>query len=172
MFVLVLSEEEAMSEDAFTADPGGRPASLPHVTDAGVPASRLLAEDLHIAFSARADRVLVGLSGQIDVDSAASLSTALDQAMHASRTGLDIDLSGVSFCGSAGLNALLGLRLAARRTARTVHVTTASAQVERLFAITETASLFTPHAPAPAPAFNGLDPAVRPRLSSGGSSFA
>ncbi|MER7756371.1 STAS domain-containing protein [Kitasatospora sp. NPDC097643] len=102
-----------------------------------------IADGLLVQFATRGDRVRATVRGEIDLDVAEGLGEALETALEASRAGLDVDLSAVTFCDSAGLNLLLRLRNTAHRTDRTVAITRAGAQVERLLAITETTGLFT-----------------------------
>ena len=59
------------------------------------------------------DPVVVTVRGNLDVDSATVLTTALDQVLDAPGPRVVIDLSGVEFCDSTGLSAfVLGARRA------------------------------------------------------------
>ncbi|MET9397105.1 STAS domain-containing protein [Kitasatospora sp. NPDC002965] len=136
-----------MSEDLPA--PGPRPGPRTgDATDAGAGAGhlapRLLAGRLAVGFTTTLRRPRAHLKGEIDMDLAGSLYRVLGQALARSDTGLDIDMSGVEFCDSSGLNTLIRLRLEARADDRTVTITAASPQVRRLLTITETAALFTP----------------------------
>ncbi|MEV8100480.1 STAS domain-containing protein [Kitasatospora sp. NPDC085879] len=82
------------------------------------------------------------MRGELDLDNAEDLYRTLTDALQTSTGGLDLDLAGVTFCGSSGLNIMLRLRNHAAKTGRTVKVTAASRQVERLLAVTETGPLF------------------------------
>ncbi|MEV0531845.1 STAS domain-containing protein [Kitasatospora sp. NPDC050463] len=126
------------SSDAVPAVPPGT------VDGSGPLGGRRLADDLWVDSETAQDRVRVRVSGQIDLDVAGPLYDTFERALHASSTGVDVDLSAVTFCNSTGLNSLLCLRLAALRTGRDVVITEASAQVGRLLAITDTRELFVP----------------------------
>jgi anti-anti-sigma factor len=61
------------------------------------------------------DRVVLSLRGDLDIDTAPALHTALDQVLERPHPHVVIDLSAVQFCDSTGLSALvLGHRRAAR----------------------------------------------------------
>ncbi|MEV0740175.1 ANTAR domain-containing protein [Streptomyces sp. NPDC050549] len=89
------------------------------------------------------------VSGEIDIDTEQTMQRALRLALARSSQGVDVDLAEVVFCDCSGLNALLRVRRIALADGKTVAVRTASPGVERLFALTDTSSLFTP-ARAPA----------------------
>ncbi|MFJ9948479.1 STAS domain-containing protein [Kitasatospora sp. NPDC091207] len=127
------------------ASSSGAPPSPPVLVDGSRPlGARRLADDLWVDAEPAQDRVRVRVYGEIDLDIAGAFHEALEEALHASRTGLDLDLSAVTFCNSTGLNTLLRVRLAARGSGRDVVVTAVSAQVERLLAVTDTGGLFAP----------------------------
>ncbi|MEV6508566.1 ANTAR domain-containing protein [Streptomyces sp. NPDC051642] len=93
-------------------------------------------------------RTVVVVSGEIDVDTEQAVRRALRLALARSPGGLDLDLAGVGFCDCAGLNVLLSVRRLALADGKTLGVRAASAAVERLFALTDTSSLFS-HARGP-----------------------
>ncbi|MGV9269155.1 STAS domain-containing protein [Kitasatospora sp. NPDC003701] len=145
-----------MADDPRTRSSDVPPAAPPATVNGSGPlGGRRLADDLWVVAEAAQDRVRVRVSGQIDLDVAAPLDEALEQALRASRTGIDIDLSAVTFCNSTGLNSLLQLRMTALRTGRDVVLTEVSAQVGRLLGITDTRGLF---APSPDPEGAGGQP--------------
>jgi anti-sigma B factor antagonist len=53
------------------------------------------------------DSVVVTVRGNLDVDSATVLGTALDQVLDRPRPRIVVDLSGVEFCDSTGLGAFV-----------------------------------------------------------------
>lgn len=137
------------------------PPPAPPPVNGSVPTDLHVAEGLLVRLAVEGDRVRATVRGEIDLDVAGGLDETLGRALQASGTGLDVDLSGVPFCDSSGLNLLLGLRSTAHRTDRTLAITAASTQVERLLAITETTGLFTPAAterPAGPPHTENADP--------------
>lgn len=94
------------------------------------------------------NRTVVVVSGEIDIDTEEAVRSALRRALAGSPGGLDLDLAGVGFCDCAGLNVLLSVRRLALADGKTLGVRAVSAGVERLFALTDTSSLFS-HAPGP-----------------------
>ncbi|MFE5613694.1 STAS domain-containing protein [Streptomyces sp. NPDC056470] len=91
--------------------------------------------------------VLVTVRGEIDLDSATDLRTALLHAVAANgkaRAGVVLDLSDVSFCDSTALNTLLHARQHALDKGQTLTISAASPAVTRLLEITGAASLFRP----------------------------
>ncbi|GGY51642.1 hypothetical protein GCM10010363_35830 [Streptomyces omiyaensis] len=101
--------------------------------------------------------ILVRLGGEIDLDTAEGLETALTAALSGCHdgAGLLLDLSEVSFCDSTGLNTLLRLRLLALGRHTPLTIGAASDQVSRLLDVTGTGALFAfpprPAAPADGP---------------------
>jgi anti-sigma B factor antagonist len=53
------------------------------------------------------DSVVVGIRGNLDIDSAAVLTTTLDQVLDRPAPRVVVDLSGVEFCDSTGLSAFI-----------------------------------------------------------------
>lgn len=53
------------------------------------------------------DSVLVTVRGNLDIDSSAVLTTALDQVLDQHAPRVVIDLSGIEFCDSIGLSAFV-----------------------------------------------------------------
>ncbi|MFD6244555.1 STAS domain-containing protein [Streptomyces roseolus] len=93
----------------------------------------------------------VRLSGEIDPSTVEELESVLAAALSLGGDGasLTLDLSGVSFCDSSGLNALLHARLLAMARHRSLTVVAAGAQVARLLARTHVGGLVEfPAAPA------------------------
>ncbi|MFD6888006.1 STAS domain-containing protein [Streptomyces sp. NPDC059957] len=88
--------------------------------------------------------VAVRPTGEIDIDTAPSLHSALTQALrHASPAkDLVIDCSGVTFCDSSGLNTLLAVRRAAQETSTVIRLAAPNTQLQRILEITGTLCLF------------------------------
>ncbi|MGW8361248.1 STAS domain-containing protein [Streptomyces wedmorensis] len=105
------------------------------------------ADDAGITVSVRsnAGRTVVSVGGELDIAAAMELRTALAEALAACEAGrgLALDLSGVTFCDSTGLNTLLRARQRALKEHRSLTITAASPQVTRLLEITGAAHLFT-----------------------------
>lgn len=132
-----LPKDPAMTEDPSATGAAGRSAVQPP----SVP--RRLPGGPDLAVTAGAHRTLVQVAGEIDMDSADGMRETLEQLLHQSGTGLDLDTSAVTFCDSYGLNMLLRLRLTALRAKRRLTITDPGPRLERLLALTETTALFT-----------------------------
>ncbi|MFH0519981.1 ANTAR domain-containing protein [Streptomyces sp. M41] len=105
---------------------------------ASVSASRPLVATLRLD----ADRVVVSVCGELDLDNSERLRGTLRDALSRSVRGVDLDLAEVSFCDCSALNILLGLRRRALKQAKTVTIRTASPVVDRLLALSGTRNLF------------------------------
>ncbi|MFF5486452.1 STAS domain-containing protein [Streptomyces virginiae] len=103
--------------------------------------------------------------GEIDIDTAPSLSRALAHALTfvaASRVDRVVaDCSRVTFCDSSGLNALLAARLRAVEAGATIHLANPAPQLRRLLQITGAAALFPREDPAWPGAATALQQAPR-----------
>ncbi|MFD0526687.1 STAS domain-containing protein [Kitasatospora arboriphila] len=87
--------------------------------------------------------LILHLAGEIDQDQRTALEDALGTAVEARPPRLIVDLSGLAFCDSTGLNALLKTRLAAQAADVELVIAAPPAHVERLLKITGTDHLFT-----------------------------
>jgi anti-anti-sigma factor len=81
------------------------------------------------------DRDLITLVGEIDMTRSAELRAAVAAFRESPSDDAQVDMSGVSFCGSEGIDFLTGLLEAARAKAGTVTVINANGAVQRLFKI-------------------------------------
>ncbi|MFJ3876525.1 STAS domain-containing protein [Streptomyces sp. NPDC090077] len=89
--------------------------------------------------------VLLTLGGELDHDTAAPLREALDTAVV--RGGrLLVDMAGLRFCDSTGLNTLLHARLAAQEAGGSLELAGLSGPVARMFRITGADGVFPVHA--------------------------
>ncbi|MFD4738207.1 STAS domain-containing protein [Streptomyces virginiae] len=108
--------------------------------------------------------------GEIDIDTAPSLSRALAHALTFVATSradrVVADCSRVTFCDSSGLNALLAARLRAIESGATIHLANPAPQLRRLLQITGAAALFPREDPAWPGAATALQRDARaPRLA-------
>ncbi|MFE9845286.1 STAS domain-containing protein [Streptomyces goshikiensis] len=92
-------------------------------------------------------RTRAQVSGEMDADNQDDVRAALGAALDSSTSGLDLDLSALTFCDSAGLHLLIDLQHAAATTGKTLVLHAPSPQLNRLLALTGAAPLFTVHAP-------------------------
>jgi anti-sigma B factor antagonist len=92
-----------------------------------------------------ADGVVLALSGELDLASAPVLERELRDAEATGPTRLVIDLAGLAFMDSTGLQALLRARERANNTdgPHQLVLRRAPHQVQRVFELTKTADAFT-----------------------------
>lgn len=99
-------------------------------------------------FSVTVERTDGGLArvvivGEVDLQTAPVLRQSLAEAGGLGANGdVVVDLSGVGFLDSTGLNALLGARAALHRDGRHLRVERASTRVQRVFEVAGVADLF------------------------------
>ncbi|MFD5619247.1 STAS domain-containing protein [Streptomyces yangpuensis] len=90
--------------------------------------------------------------GEIDIDTAPSLSRALTHALAfvaaARADRIVTDCSHITFCDSSGLNALISARLQAVEAGATIHLANPAPQLQRLLQMTGAAPLFPREDPA------------------------
>ncbi|MFD3547330.1 STAS domain-containing protein [Streptomyces sp. NPDC058655] len=96
----------------------------------------------------RADVIVVRPTGELDVDQAPALRTALLGALAhtGGPTDVVVDLSRVDFCDSSGLNVLIRAMLVARKSGRGLRLAAPCTQVARLLEMTGADKTF-PHRP-------------------------
>ncbi len=107
---------------------------------AGEHPSAYLRIDTHPA----GERMAVVVAGEIDMATSRQLRHSLRAALAESVSGVDLDLTRVSFCDCAGLNVLLDARQHASTDGKTVTIGSAGPTVVRLLALSDTSSLFAP----------------------------
>ncbi|MFJ5136185.1 STAS domain-containing protein [Streptomyces sp. NPDC088707] len=86
------------------------------------------------------DTDVVSVAGELDRDTMAPLSTALEEHVGAGR--VVVDCSELAFCDSSGLNALLGARLRALENGGSVELSGLRRPVDRMFEITGVRAVF------------------------------
>ena len=99
---------------------------------------------LTVRTSPDGDRMVVTLSGDLDLAADQELQQALRSALARSENGIELDLGEVRFCDCSGLNILLGIRQQALGESKTVTIRGISPAAERVFALTGTMPLFAP----------------------------
>jgi anti-sigma B factor antagonist len=82
---------------------------------------------------------LIAASGELDIDTAPGLRTAVESCLPGRPHDLEIDMSGVTFCGCEGLNVLLWARCLALAGGMAFRVLSPGPQPCRLFDLTGTA---------------------------------
>ena len=93
-------------------------------------------EQLQVDVRDAPDRVVVSLSGELDMASAPLLQTAVENAELAAKNVVVLDLQGLQFLDSTGLRVILAVRKACQERGQQIAVTRGSEQVERLLAVT------------------------------------
>lgn len=89
------------------------------------------------------DAVVLALSGELDLASAPMLERELREAEATGPRRLVIDLAGLAFMDSTGLQALLRARERANNNDHQLALRRAPHQVQRVFELTKTADAFT-----------------------------
>ncbi|MFF8837358.1 STAS domain-containing protein [Streptomyces sp. NPDC015130] len=87
-----------------------------------------------------ADTDVLVLAGELDRDTVAPLRRAVEERLGVAR--IVVDCSGLEFCDSSGLNALLRARLRARETGGRLELAGLRRPVDRMFEITGATSVF------------------------------
>jgi anti-sigma B factor antagonist len=90
-----------------------------------------------------ADAIVLVLSGELDLASAPSLERELREAEATGPDRLVIDLGGLAFMDSTGLQALLRARERASTNDHRLSLRRAPHQVQRVFELTKTVDAFT-----------------------------
>ncbi|WP_330284841.1 anti-sigma factor antagonist [Streptomyces sp. NBC_00588] len=88
------------------------------------------------------DRLVVTVSGELDLESDQLLQQTLNDALDRTSGSLELDLAGVDFCDCAALNVLLDVHDRARASAKRFVLRTTSPAVQRLLALTGVLPLF------------------------------
>ncbi|MFC8451271.1 STAS domain-containing protein [Kitasatospora sp. NPDC057223] len=89
--------------------------------------------------------VVCALAGELDLDSLGPARAALDDAIAGGPAMLVVDLAGLQFCDSSGLNLLLQTRLAAQAADLPLALVSLAPQVARVFEITGAETVFAIH---------------------------
>ncbi|MFJ3235952.1 STAS domain-containing protein [Streptomyces sp. NPDC086787] len=106
-------------------------------------------QNLVITMSPPGERVLVTISGELDITTERAVESTLRKALSDNSRAVDLDLTEVSFCDCSGLRALMAARHRALDLGRTMTIRAAGIPVQRLLNITGAETLFTlpPHLP-------------------------
>lgn len=95
-----------------------------------------VAEQLQVEVRQEADRVILALTGELDIASAPLLQGAVERANLDSRELVVLDLDGLEFIDSTGLRVILAVRKLCAERGQELAITRGSQQVERLLAVT------------------------------------
>jgi anti-sigma B factor antagonist len=106
--------------------------------------------ELKVSSRCEGDRVVVALSGEIDLYTAPKLQSELAAALKADHpVQLVVDMAGVDFCDSTGMNVLLAAQRLARERGGNVELSGPRPAVLKILQVTGLESVFTV-VPAPA----------------------
>ncbi|GJF33271.1 anti-sigma factor antagonist [Kitasatospora sp. NE20-6] len=86
--------------------------------------------------------LICALTGDLDLDSMAEVQGPLREVVASAPDLLCVDLSGVGFCDSTGLNLLLQLRLDAEQAGVPLVLAEPNPQMSRLFELTGAGAVF------------------------------
>jgi len=86
--------------------------------------------------------IVVQATGELDLQSAGMLESAVAQLRRDGHEGIVVDLSRVEFIDSTGLRVLLGLHRAAQHEGRAITLVPGPRPVQRIFELTATHALF------------------------------
>jgi anti-sigma B factor antagonist len=93
------------------------------------------AEQLRVASRSERDRIVISLSGELDMASAPLLQAALEKAETDTPRALVLDLRELDFMDSTGLRIILWARERLHDRGQELALTTGSNQVQRLLSI-------------------------------------
>jgi len=100
--------------------------------------------ELKVSSRNEGDHVIVALSGEIDLYTAPRLQSQLAAALRADHpVRLVVDMSGVDFCDSTGMNVLLAAQRAAREQGGNVELSGPRPAVRKILQVTGLESVFT-----------------------------
>ena len=100
--------------------------------------------ELKVSSRSEGDRVIVALSGEIDLYTAPRLQSQLDQALNTDQAvRLVVDMSGVDFCDSTGMNVLLAAQRLAREHGGNIELSGPRPGVRKILQVTGLESVFT-----------------------------
>ncbi|MFJ1933186.1 MULTISPECIES: STAS domain-containing protein [unclassified Kitasatospora] len=89
--------------------------------------------------------VVCALVGDLDIETLASAANLLTSVIAQRRGAVVIDLAGVGFCDSSGLNLLLKTRLAAAEEGLDLHLAAVAPTVMRVLELTGAQAVFSIH---------------------------
>lgn len=98
--------------------------------------------DLNVSTRQQDDHVVVATTGEIDLHTAPRLQADLAELMQDGSARLIVDLSGVEFCDSTGVNVLLAAMRRAHEQGGSLSLVSPQAAVRKVLGITGLDSVF------------------------------
>jgi len=112
--------------------------------DKGGTAGLLPSGRVSVSSAPSGDPTPVAVHGELDFASRRQVRDQLGEALAASSGGLELDLSGLTFCDCGGLNVLLELRHRALSQGKAVTIQAADPAIVRLLDLVGVQELFSP----------------------------
>jgi anti-sigma B factor antagonist len=99
--------------------------------------------ELKVTTRSQGDHTVVSVAGEIDLYTAPRLQSELTSALGASPTRLIVDMSGVGFCDSTGINVLLAALRQARECGGELILAGPGSATRKVLQVTGLESVFT-----------------------------
>jgi anti-sigma B factor antagonist len=99
--------------------------------------------ELKVTTRSQADHTVISVAGEIDLYTAPRLQAELMNALGASPAVLIVDMSGVEFCDSTGINVLLAAHRSARERGGELQLARPGSATKKVLQVTGLESVFT-----------------------------
>jgi anti-sigma B factor antagonist len=99
--------------------------------------------ELKVTTRSQGDHTVISVTGEIDLYTAPKLQSELMSALSGSPARLIVDMSGVDFCDSTGMNVLLAAQRMAREHGGNVELSGPRPAVRKILQVTGLESVFT-----------------------------
>jgi anti-sigma B factor antagonist len=99
--------------------------------------------ELKVTTRSQGDHTVITVAGEIDLYTAPKLQSELMTALGASPTRLVVDMSGVDFCDSTGINVLLAAHRQARERGGELQLAGPGSATRKVLQVTGLESVFT-----------------------------
>ncbi len=99
--------------------------------------------ELKVTTRAQGDHTILSVSGEIDLYTAPTLQSELMSALSPGQVRLIVDMSGVDFCDSTGINILLAAHRHARERGGELQLASPGSATRKVLQVTGLESVFT-----------------------------
>ncbi len=99
--------------------------------------------ELKVTTRAQGDHTILSVSGEIDLYTAPTLQSGLMSALSPGQVRLIVDMSGVDFCDSTGINILLAAHRHARERGGELQLARLGSATRKVLQVTGLESVFT-----------------------------
>lgn len=125
---------------------GGRAPAWPRSGLAGCPPGKVRHVELQVSNRSQDGRTILALSGEIDLYTAPRLQAELASALaERQQAQIVVDMSGVEFCDSTGMNVLLAAHRHARERGGELSLAAPRPSVRKILQVTGLEGVFTVH---------------------------